>query len=227
MDAILNWMKGILILFLIGHVMLYLVQNKIYEKYEILKKISDSPEIKNYDEIIPNGIKLNEIRYIKKELEKKSKNENYRLNIDRIKEEIGKCSSDLLGLYKQQIITLLKRKIIEKIQYKEEKILTIFTYEIETKHKKTYTILLARKNSSDNFYFLERSPNQKQINIGDKTILKLEIGTLDKDKNRENKYNLYLSLNKNAKGKKEFKREVIDLRQHYLFTEEIKFKDLK
>ena len=27
MDAILNWMKGILILFLIGHVMLYLVQN--------------------------------------------------------------------------------------------------------------------------------------------------------------------------------------------------------
>ena len=33
MDAILNWMKGILILFLIGHVMLYLVQNKTYEKY--------------------------------------------------------------------------------------------------------------------------------------------------------------------------------------------------
>lgn len=31
MDAILNWMKGILILFLIGHVMLYLVQNKTYE----------------------------------------------------------------------------------------------------------------------------------------------------------------------------------------------------
>lgn len=29
MDAILNWMKGILILFLIGHVMLYLVQNKL------------------------------------------------------------------------------------------------------------------------------------------------------------------------------------------------------
>lgn len=33
MDAILNWMKGILILFLIGHVLLYLVQNKTYEKY--------------------------------------------------------------------------------------------------------------------------------------------------------------------------------------------------
>lgn len=203
------------------------VINKIYEKYEILKKISDSPEIKNYEEIIPNGIKLNEIRYIKKELEKKSKNENYRLNIDRIKEEIGKCSSDLLGLYKQQIITLLKRKIIEKIQYKEEKILTIFTYEIETKHKKTHTILLARKNSRDNFYFLDSSSNKKKIKIGDKTTLILEIGTLDKDKNRENKYNLYLSLNKNTKGKKVFKREVIDLRQHYLFTEEVKFKDLK
>ena len=33
MDAILNWMKGILVLFLIGHVLLYLVQNKTYEKY--------------------------------------------------------------------------------------------------------------------------------------------------------------------------------------------------
>ena len=29
MDAILNWMKGILILFLIGHVLLYLVQNNL------------------------------------------------------------------------------------------------------------------------------------------------------------------------------------------------------
>lgn len=203
------------------------VVNKIFEKYEVLKKISDSPEIKNYDEIIPNGIKLNEIRYIKKELEKKSKNENYRLNIDRIKEEIGKCSSDLLGLYKQQIITLLKRKIIEKIQYKEEKILTILTYEIETKYKNIHIILLIRKNSSNNFSFLEGSPNKRQIKIGDKTTLILEIGTLDKDKNRKNGYNLYLSLNKNTKGKKAFKREIIDLRQHYLFTEEVKFKDLK
>ena len=33
MDAILNWMKGILVLFLIGHVLLYLVLNKTYEKY--------------------------------------------------------------------------------------------------------------------------------------------------------------------------------------------------
>lgn len=33
MDAILNWMNGILTLFLIGHVLLYLVQNKTYEKY--------------------------------------------------------------------------------------------------------------------------------------------------------------------------------------------------
>ena len=30
MDAILNWMKGIMIIFLIVHVMLYQVQNKTY-----------------------------------------------------------------------------------------------------------------------------------------------------------------------------------------------------
>lgn len=203
------------------------VINKIYEKYKVLKEISDNSEIKNYDNIVLQGINLTKIKYIEKELNKKVKNEKYSLNIDKIKEEIGKCSSDLLGLYKQQIITLLKRKIIEKIQYKEERILTILTYEIETKHKKSYTILLARKNSSNNFYFLEHSPNQKQIEIGEKTTLKLEIGTLDKNKNRKNEYNLYLSLNKNTKGKKVFKREIIDLRQHYLFTEEVKFKDLK
>lgn len=87
--------------------------------------------------------------------------------------------------------------------------------------------MLIRKNSSNNFSFLESSPNKRQIKIGDKTTLILEIGTLDKDKNRKNGYNLYLSLNKNTKGKKVFKREIIDLRQHYLFTEEVKFKDLK
>lgn len=201
--------------------------NKIYEKYEILKEISNSPVIKAYDDIVVQGINLTKIKYIKKELNKKAENEKYRLNIDKIKEEIGKCSSDLLGLYKQQIVRLLKRKIVEKIQYKEEKILTILTYEIETKCKNIHTILLVRKNSSNNFCFLEASPYKKQIKIGDKTTLILEIGTLDKEKNRRNSHNLYLSLNKNTKGKKVFKREVIDLRQHYLFTEEVKFKDLK
>lgn len=201
--------------------------NKIYEKYEILKEISNSPVIKAYDDIVVQGINLTKIKYIKKELNKKAENEKYRLNIDKIKEEIGKCSSDLLGLYKQQIVRLLKRKIVEKIQYKEEKILTILTYEIETKRKNIHTILLVRKNSSNNFCFLEASPYKKQIKIGDKTTLILEIGTLDKEKNRRNSHNLYLSLNKNTKGKKVFKREVIDLRQHYLFTEEVKFKDLK
>lgn len=201
--------------------------NKIYEKYEILKEISGNSNIKNYDEIKSDGIKINEIKYIKKELEKKSKDENHRLNIDKIKDEIGKCSSDLLGVYKQQIVRLLKRKIIKKIQYKEEKKLTISTYEVETKHKKIYTILLERKNSNNDFCFLDNHSNKKNIKIGDKTTLMLEIGILDKEKNRKNTYNLYLKLNKRTKDKKEFRREIIDLRQHYLFVEEIKFKDLK
>lgn len=33
MEAVLNWMKGIVILFIIGNVFLYLVQGKVYEKY--------------------------------------------------------------------------------------------------------------------------------------------------------------------------------------------------
>lgn len=201
--------------------------NKIYEKYKVLKEISDNSEIKTYDKIEANGINLTKIKYIEKELNKKVKNEKYKLNINKIKEEIGKCSSDLLGLYKQQIIRLLKRKIVEKIQYKEEKVLTIFTYEVGSKQKNMYRILLVRKNSSNNFSFFETQQNKKQIKIGKKTSLILEIGVSDKEKNIKNGHNLYLSLNKKIKEGKVFKREVIDLRQYYLFIEEVKFKDLK
>ena len=105
--------------------------------------------------------------------------------------------------------------------------LTIFTYEVGSKQKNMYRILLVRKNSSNNFSFFETQQNKKQIKIEKKTSLILEIGVSDKEKNIKNGHNLYLSLNKKIKEGKVFKREVIDLRQYYLFTEEVKFKDLK
>ena len=50
--------------------------NKIYEKYEILKEISDNSNIKNYDEIKSNGIKINEIKYIKQQIRFPEEDEN-------------------------------------------------------------------------------------------------------------------------------------------------------
>lgn len=112
------------------------------------------------------------------------------------------------------------------MKYKEEKLLTVITYEIETKAKNIYTILIGRKNSSDSFYFLNGSPNKQQIEIGKKTKLILKIGIQDKEKTRINTSNLYFSLNKKTGKEKVFNKENIDLKEYYSYLVEVKFKDL-
>ena len=224
--------------------------NKIYEKSVLLKEIGETLKIETFNELNSlkeNRVNLNKIKYIEDLCKKQKKNEQ-KINVNKVKEEIIKCSSDVLGLYKQQIITLLKNKIIRKLKYKEEKLLTIITYEVETKAKNIYTILIERKNSSNNFYFLNDSRNKQQsingekiieknitikgghsqqrLNIGDKTTLILEIGREDEEKNRIDSFNLYFSLNKKKVEEKIFKKESLDLREHYSFLAEVKFKDL-
>lgn len=226
------------------------VINKIYEKSVLLKEIGETLKIETFNELNSlkeNRVNLNKIKYIEDLCKKQKKNEQ-KINVNKVKEEIIKCSSDVLGLYKQQIITLLKNKIIRKLKYKEEKLLTIITYEVETKAKNIYTILIERKNSSNNFYFLNDSRNKQQsingekiieknitikgghsqqrLNIGDKTTLILEIGREDEEKNRIDSFNLYFSLNKKKVEEKIFKKESLDLREHYSFLAEVKFKDL-
>lgn len=202
--------------------------NKIYEKSVLLKEIGETLKIETFNDLNSlkeNRVNLNKINYIE-DLCKKQKKNKQKIDVNKVKEEIIKCSSDVLGLYKQQIITLLKNKIIRKLKYKEEKLLTVITYEIETKAKNIYTILIGRKNSSDSFYFLNGSPNKQQIEIGKKTKLILEIGIQDKEKTRINTSNLYFSLNKKTGKEKVFNKENIDLREHYSYLVEVKFKDL-
>ena len=204
--------------------------NKIYEKSVLLKEIGETLKVEAFNELDKlkeneNRVDLNKIKYIE-DLCKKQKNNKQKINMSKVKEEIIKCSSDVLGLYKQQIITLLKNKIIRKLKYKEEKLLTIITYEVETKAKNIYTILIGRKNSSDSFYFLNGSPNKQQIEIGKKTKLILEIGIQDKEKIRINTSNLYFSLNKKIKNENVFSKKSIYLKEHYSFLVEVKFKDL-
>jgi hypothetical protein len=204
--------------------------NKIYEKSVLLKEIGETLKVETFNELDKlkeneNRVDLNKIKYIE-DLCKKQKNNKQKINMSKVKEEIIKCSSDVLGLYKQQIITLLKNKIIRKLKSKEEKLLTIITYEVETKAKNIYTILIGRKNSSDSFYFLNGSPNKQQIEIGKKTKLILEIGIQDKEKIRINTSNLYFSLNKKIKNENVFSKKSIYLKKHYSFLVEVKFKDL-
>ena len=193
--------------------------NKIYEKSVLLKEIGETLKIETFNELNSlkeNRVNLNKIKYIEDLCKKQKKNEQ-KINVNKVKEEIIKCSSDVLGLYKQQIIILLKNKIIRKLKYKEEKLLTIITYEVETKAKNIYTILIGRKNSSDSFYFLNGSPNKQQIEIGKKTKLILEIGIQDKEKIRINTSNLYFSLNKKIKNENVFSKKSIYLKDIILF----------
>ena len=68
--------------------------------------------------------------------------------------------------------------------------------------------------------------SQQRLNIGDKTTLILEIGREDEEKNRIDSFNLYFSLNKKKVEEKIFKKESLDLKEHYSFLVEVKFKDL-
>lgn len=203
--------------------------NGIYEKHEILKNISKELNSENFDQII-NGSEI-DLERLKKELGKKHKDKKYKLNMDNIKKGIEQCSSDILGLYKQKVIRVLKKKIIEKIQYNEEKILHITTYEIGSKRKDIYSVFIEREGLSDNFYFYSGDGNNyqvkeesKELNIGAKIKLILKICTEEKSRN---KCCLYLFLNKDTEEKRAIKREVVDLRKYYSFSGEVKFKDLK
>lgn len=131
-----------------------------------------------------------------------------------------KGSSDILGLYKRKITELLKEKIIDKLIYEEEKILYISTYEGTSKIKKIYKVRIMRDKSSENFYFY----NQDEFNEKITTIL-LSIGNIVSLELQIFKSNLYILTKMEDEEIK--KREIIDLRKHYCFKEEIKFKDLK
>lgn len=131
-----------------------------------------------------------------------------------------KDSSDILGLYKRKITELLKEKIIDKLIYEEEKILYISTYEGASKIKKIYKVRIMRDKSSENFYFYNQDEFNKKI-----TTILLPIGNIVSLELQIFKSNLYILTKMEDEEIK--KREIIDLRKHYCFKEEIKFKDLK
>lgn len=198
--------------------------NKLYEKYQILRDIAKNENIKNITDIDEEQINLIDI--------KKDK------NIEKLKEEIGKKASDILGLYKKQVIKLLKEKLVEKIRNNEEKIIYITIYEVESKKKEVLPIKIERVGSSNEFIFSKE--NKNVTNYDEKEII-IELG-----KNKNTKLNFIIGTSKNEKIKlnefelkllifdQEVKREEssdrekykIDLRKHYSFNLEVKYKDL-
>ncbi|WP_300344538.1 type VI-C CRISPR-associated RNA-guided ribonuclease Cas13c [Fusobacterium sp.] len=192
--------------------------NKIYEKYEILKKISQDENIKEKSDIKEEKVDLSSILNKKK------------LNIESIKKEIEKLASDVLGLYKKQTIKLLKRKIVNKIKYGEEKLIYITSYNAETKEKKLLPLIkVMRIQTKDEFKFFDakqkQEHKQKVISLGENSELKLIIGS-DKDKqNNLEKFEIKICVTSLDEEYKKSNKDIIDLREHYCFNVEIKFKD--
>lgn len=183
--------------------------NRLYEIYEILRKIAENDKIEKYEDIKDDRVNLSKFQ-------NKSS-----LKINKLKELILKDSSDILGLYKRKVIELLKEKIIEKLIYEEEKILYISSYEVLSKNKKIDKIRIMRDKSSENFYFYNLDKFNEKI-----TTLLLPIGNIVNLELKISQSNLCILL-KIKNEETILERKDIDLKKYYCFREEIKFKDLK
>ncbi|MGL4452286.1 MAG: hypothetical protein ACRCTZ_13975, partial [Sarcina sp.] len=73
-----------------------------------------------------------------------------------------KDSSDLMGVYKEQVVKKLKKKVIEKFIYDEEKIITINVYKAATGETESFIIKVKRDKDSDVYRIDEKAILENQ-----------------------------------------------------------------
>ncbi|MGL4999486.1 MAG: type VI-C CRISPR-associated RNA-guided ribonuclease Cas13c [Cetobacterium sp.] len=118
--------------------------NKIYDRATKLRSIADGDESIDQNKKLFDSIKVDNIPFLTLKEEIKNK-------------ILIKDSSDLMGVYKEQVVKKLKKKIIEKFIYDEEKIITINIYKTLTRETDSFIIKLKRAKDSDVYSFDEKS----------------------------------------------------------------------
>ncbi|MGL5664003.1 MAG: type VI-C CRISPR-associated RNA-guided ribonuclease Cas13c, partial [Cetobacterium sp.] len=83
-------------------------------------------------------------------------------SIDENKGILIKDSSDLMGVYKEQVVKKLKKKVIEKFIYDEEKIITINVYKAATGETESFIIKVKRDKDSDVYRIDEKAILENQ-----------------------------------------------------------------
>lgn len=123
--------------------------NKIYYRANELRRIPDGVESVDQNKELFSSIKIDNIPFLK--LDEKIKNKI-----------LIKDSSGLMGVYKEHVVKKLKKKIIEKFIYDEEKIITINVYKASIKQTDSFIIKLKRVKDSDTYSFDEKSVRENE-----------------------------------------------------------------
>lgn len=123
--------------------------NKVYDRANKLKSIADEVESIDENKGIFTSIKVDNIPFLK--LDEKTRNGI-----------LIKDSSDLMGVYKEQVVKKLKKKVIEKFIYDEEKIITINVYKAATGETESFIIKVKRDKDSDVYRIDEKAILENQ-----------------------------------------------------------------
>ncbi|MGL5202849.1 type VI-C CRISPR-associated RNA-guided ribonuclease Cas13c [Cetobacterium sp.] len=151
----------------------------IFNKATILKKIFDGEDFvqnhKNYfNKILYNGEKISNV---------------YAINKNEIDKIFLKDSSNLMGVYKESVIRLLKNEIINRFMHKEEKIVNINVYDATLKKTIIFTKIIVENQvitkcsdedfKEEQYYSCKFTEEAKELEILPKS--KFEKNPLKKD----------------------------------------------
>lgn len=123
--------------------------NKVYDRANKLRSIADEVESIDKNKGIFTSIKVDNIPFLK--LDEKTRNGI-----------LIKDSSDLMGVYKEQVVKKLKKKVIEKFIYDEEKIITINVYKAAAGETESFIIKVKRDKDSDVYRIDEKAILENQ-----------------------------------------------------------------
>lgn len=123
--------------------------NKIYDRANKLRSIADVTESIDENKGLFTSIRVDNIPFLK--LDEKTRSG-----------VLIKDSSDLMGVYKEQVIKKIKKKVIEKFIYNEEKIITINVYKAAVGETEPFIIKVKREKNNDVYHIDEKSIQENE-----------------------------------------------------------------
>lgn len=164
--------------------------NSIYKLSQNIRELVES-ELFLFDKKLRKKIKLEGKKFDGKLIDDfKSERDQ-----EKLKKLLLKDSSDILGIYKKEVVREIKKVIIEKLKYREEKVLKVKKYDQTTKKSEVESYRITRIGAKDEF----------EIEDKENEFLKVKDGYKIEALKRMNK-------------------KEIDLRQHYCFNLEYIYK---
>ncbi|WP_027128616.1 type VI-C CRISPR-associated RNA-guided ribonuclease Cas13c [Fusobacterium perfoetens] len=139
-----------------------------------------------------------------------------------IKQALQKHSSELIGIYKKEVIMAIKRSIVSKLIYDEEKVLSIIIYDKTNKKYEDFLLEIRRERDINKFQFLidekkEKLGYEKIIETKEKKKVVVKI-----QNNSELVSEPRIIKNKDKKKAKTpeeiSKLGILDLTNHYCFN---------